>query len=253
MRGLGSKPENTKENTMQDSVRFPRGLAAAGLLAGFVLAACGGGGGGSSSTSSSSASSSSSSSGSSSSSSSGASSSSATTVGAISGFGSVIVNGVRFEDNSARISDDSGNTISSSSLGLGMTVEVQGTASDDGTGTASSISVFSEVQGPLANLNPAAGSFTVLGFTVTTSGATVFEDVSGLAALANGNLVEVHGLRSGNSIAASRIERKSASAGSTLVKLRGPISGLNTGTTTFTLGTATNLTPTPQNMNHNKR
>src|SRR5690242_7106261 len=55
--------------------------------------------------------------------------------GAISGFGSVIVNGVRFDDSKARISDDVGNAAASSSLRLGMQVEIHGGAvNDDGTG-----------------------------------------------------------------------------------------------------------------------
>src|SRR5436189_6062435 len=55
--------------------------------------------------------------------------------GAISGFGSVIVNGVRFDDSAARIADDDGRVADSSALKLGMRVEIDGGAvSDDGAG-----------------------------------------------------------------------------------------------------------------------
>lgn len=201
--------------------RFPRVLATACLAAGFLLSACGGGGGGGGGTISA------------------APAAADTTVGPISGFGSIIVNGIRFEDNAARVVDDSGSGISSSSLRLGMTVEVRGSVGDDGTGVANSISLFSELQGPVSGLDAGAGTFSILGFAIVTDGATVFEDIPGLSALADGDIVEVYGLRSGNTITASRIEKKTPNAGNTLIKLRGQISGLNTATTTFTLGSAT--------------
>lgn len=203
---------------MGNCKRISRGVAAAGLAASLILTGCGGGGDGGSI----------------------GGSASSTSVGSISGFGSVIVNGVRFDDSAARVTDDNDNSISASSLGLGMTVEVSGSVNDDGTGSASSINVFSEVQGPISNLNAAAGTFSILGFDIKVSGATVFEDFAGLSALVNGNIVEVHGSRSGNAIMASRIERKTPiSAADTRIKIRGQISGLNTAANTFTIGTVT--------------
>ncbi|MCB1887467.1 MAG: hypothetical protein KDH20_07660 [Rhodocyclaceae bacterium] len=208
---------------MRHSFGIPRGIAVAGCTATLILAACGGGGGG----------------GSDSSAGGGSTATAAdTTVGPITGFGSIIVNGVRFEDNAARVNDDSGNVISSSALRLGMTVEIRGSINDDGTGTASDISLFSELKGPLADLDTAAGTFSVLGFTIQTDGATIFEDVAGLSGLANGDFVEVYGLRSGSTITASRVEKKDPSTSADL-KLRGQVANLDTATTTFTLGTAT--------------
>src|SRR5438270_5292928 len=55
--------------------------------------------------------------------------------GTITGFGSVIVNGVRFDDSKAKVSDDDGNAAASGALKLGMRVEIEGGAvNDDGTG-----------------------------------------------------------------------------------------------------------------------
>lgn len=196
-----------------------RGLAAASLAAGLLLTACGGGGGGSGGT--------------------GAATPSDATVGAITGFGSIIVNGVRFEDNAARVVDDDGSVISSGNLRLGMTVEVRGSIHDDGTGVANDVSLFSEIQGPVSDLDLAAGTFSILGFQVTVGSSTVFEDISGLSELADGDIVEVFGLRDGNAIEASRVEKKSPNAGNTLIKLRGQISNLSTSTTSFTVGAVT--------------
>jgi Domain of unknown function (DUF5666) len=157
------------------------------------------------------------------------------TVGIISGFGSVIVNGVRYDDSSASVKDDHGISLSSSRLGLGMTVHLRGKSNDDGTGSASGINVFSELQGPVSALNAAAGTFTLFGIAVTVDAKTVFADVSGLAALSNGNIVEVYGLRNGNAVTATRIERKTPAAGDAVVKLRGAITGLNAAASTFNL------------------
>jgi Domain of unknown function (DUF5666) len=164
-----------------------------------------------------------------------------TAIGAISGFGSIIVNGVRYDDSAAKVMDDNGTSRSTNSLGIGMMVELKGRVRDDGTGTgsASDITLFSELQGPISNLNIAAGTFTVLGLNVSVSAATAFQDVSGLSALANGNIVEVYGLRSGTNIAASRIEKQSPVAGATVTKLRGQVSAVNTASNTFTVAGVT--------------
>lgn len=157
------------------------------------------------------------------------------TVGTISGFGSVIVNGVRYDDSSATVKDDFGSSLSTSRLGLGMTVHLRGKSNDDGTGSASGINVFSELQGPISALNASAGTFSLFGISVIVDAKTVFADASGLAALSNGNVVEIYGLRSGNTVTASRIERKTPGAGEAVVKLRGAITGLNTSASTFNL------------------
>ena len=218
MRTREPAPKPDMETHMKPFEPFSRRLALSALATAFVLAACGGGGSGGTGGTGVTA--------------------SDTTVGAISGFGSIIVNGVRFDDSAARVVDDSGSGISSSNLRLGMTVEVRGSVNDDGTGVASDISVFSELQGPVSALDVDAGSFSILGFAVSTDASTLYEDVAGLAGLADGDIVEVYGLSSGNTIIASRIERKTPNPGNTLIKLRGQISALNTTTTSFTVGSA---------------
>lgn len=199
---------------MSNSKRISRGMVAAGLAASLVLTACGGGGGDGTVSDS----------------------GTATSVGSISGFGSVIVNGVRFEDNAKQFTDDNENRISTDQLGLGMMVEVSGTVNDDGTGSASAINVFSEVQGPVSNLATDARTFEILGFKVSVTDATVFEDFLSQP-LANGNTVEVHGTRNGDNIVASRIELKTPVLGDTFIKIRGQVA--NVTPSTFTIGTVT--------------
>jgi len=163
--------------------------------------------------------------------------------GAISGFGSVIVNGVRFDDSSARVSDDDGRTADSSVLKLGMRVEIQGGAvSDDGTGpraAAKEIRFGSELVGPVAAVDATAKSLVVLRQTVLVVDTTVIDSrlVGGFAAITVGSVIEVHGTRDATTgaITATRIEPTAAAAG---FKLRGIVANLDTTAKTFTIGAA---------------
>src|SRR5690349_21667234 len=64
--------------------------------------------------------------------------------GPITGFGSVIVRGVRFDDSKAKVSDDDGVETTKDALKLGMNAEVHaGKISDDGTGPRAEASEIS--------------------------------------------------------------------------------------------------------------
>lgn len=146
-----------------------RGLLVAGLVT--SLAACGGGGGGSNTGV-------------------GTGGTGSFAVGSISGFGSIIVNGVRYNDNGASVVDDDGNALSSNDLGFGMVVEIRGSVDNDGVnGTAESVASFAELKGPVTAKNAIEGTLTVFGQTVTVTATTVFEGVGGVADIAVGNVV----------------------------------------------------------------
>lgn len=151
--------------------------------------------------------------------------------GTVSGFGSVIVNGVRYDDSGADVFDDDGNPSSTSALALGMVVEINGTLDDGGlSGTADDISYHAELKGPVTAVDIGAGTLTVFGQVVTVNAATVFEDVGGLAGVAVGNVVEVYGFPAADgSITATRIEREAltvAAYGGTF-RVRGNVEGLS--------------------------
>ena len=160
--------------------------------------------------------------------------------GAITGFGSIIVGGVRFDDSAASILDDDGAGLNSGDLKLGMVVRIKGgKKTDDGSSVrakAESIEVHSELQGPVDSKT--ANSIVVLGQTVKISATTFFEDGLSLATLAVGAVVEVHGFvdPANNNLTATRIESK---PNAKVFKLQGAISALNTATKTFTIGTLT--------------
>ena len=115
--------------------------------------------------------------------------------GSISGFGSVIVNGIRFDETSAMVQLD-GTLASTLDLRLGMVAEVLGLRGADLTlGVANAIEVWSIAQGLVSQVQ--SGQFKVAGMLVQADAATVFDGIGSVAALANGQRVAVWGLQSG--------------------------------------------------------
>lgn len=178
--------------------------------------------------------------------------------GVISGFGSVIVNGVRFDDSKAKVEDEDeeeNSTRSKDDLRLGMVVNINGSSAGT-TGTASVISFGSTLKGPVQSIasstvpsgtptttTTAAGSHTlvILGQTVLIGAWTVFDPVSlpnGFASIAAGNVLEVHGHLSPslNRLVATRISKEN---NANAYKITGNVSSLNATSQSFKIGTET--------------
>lgn len=163
--------------------------------------------------------------------------------GPISGFGSVIVNGIRFDDSAATVTiDDDGGP--ASALKLGMMVEIEGSKNDDGIrGTANAIHAGSQVKGPISAKT--GTTLTVLGMTVIVNANTAFEDVAGFANLNVNDVVEVHAINNGQcTLLATRIEKESSATPGTPIDVRitGTIKGITA--TSFTLDNACTTSPT---------
>lgn len=131
-------------------------------------------------------------------------------VGPITGLGSIIVNGIRYDDSRASISDDD-SPFGREDLRLGMVVAVQGSPAVLGQSTATRIVLGGELVGPIASKAVDGLSFVVLGQTVNIGGSTVFANRSGLSALNTNDVVEVHGIANpaNDSIDATYVEYKS--------------------------------------------
>ena len=164
-----------------------------------------------------------------------------TSVGAVTAVGSITVNGVKFDTQGTTVTvDDSPGA--ETDLKVGLVAKVQGSLnSDNVTGTASTVTVDSEIKGSVDSLpviTASGGTVSVMGQAVIVDSLTVFDNVTGLAALVPGNIVEVHGLRTttANTIQATRIELKAAGA-VTVFQVRGTIGTVATGS--FTLGALT--------------
>ena len=165
-----------------------------------------------------------------------------TTTGEITGFGSVYVNGIKFETNQATVSID-GVPSSENALSVGMVVTVTGSVDSDGvSGTANEISAKTEVEGLVFENNIATGGTTinVMGQIVKITNDTKFKsEVTSITTIdqliANDTVVEVSGYSDGQgNIYATYIKALDSNE----VKLHGVIQNLS-GTNdndSFTIG-----------------
>lgn len=164
--------------------------------------------------------------------------------GPITGFGSVIVNDVRYDESAARIEDADGTLRSRDELRLGMTVAIEGgnveTVAGGAQATASRVVIAPEMLGPVNSVDRAAGRFSLLGQTVAVDATTVFDEGlgGGLSALAAGRVVEVHGAwdPAAGLYRATRVEAEAASQPAW--RLRGVVASLDTAARSFAIGGA---------------
>lgn len=165
--------------------------------------------------------------------------------GPITGFGSVIVNGVRFDDTSASVSDDEDNPRGNDELRLGMMAEVEsaGVVSDSSGlhARARLIRFGSEIIGPVFSVAADGKSLVVLGETVKVTAMTLIDDrlAGGLPGLTPGaSVVEVHGLLDVTTgiYTATRIEPR---PNAPFFKLRGVVSNIDKTAHTFKIGNGT--------------
>jgi hypothetical protein len=135
-------------------------------------------------------------------------------VGSITGFGSVHLNGKKFETTSTAIMVD-GQASTQGDLHVGDVVEVKGHHdSSSGKDIADEIEMHSNVQGPVSAIDLTIQQLVVLGQTVVVSADTSFGDgisPAALAGIAVGDILRVSGMPSADgNIQATRVEHKPA-------------------------------------------
>ena len=189
-------------------------------LAAGGLTACGGGGGGGGGTT--------------------GTSTSISSVGTITGFGSIYVNGIEFETDGSSYRVDDEDMFDDSSLAVGMKVKVEGSVNDDGrTGTASRVLYDDDVEGPidagsLTVIDASTRTFTILGLLIRADATrTVYDDGASFDALAEGQKLEISGYFDGSQIVASRIEKQSDADDE--FELKGSLANYDGSTVTLTL------------------
>lgn len=165
--------------------------------------------------------------------------------GPVSGFGSVIVAGIRFDESNARVEDIDGTLRDRSELRLGMRVEVDaGAAVADADGgrsaTAQRVRIVTELLAPVTAIDAVGGLIDVLGQPVRITSATVVDGVAGgVAGLRVGDVVEVHGFVDPGLLfdrwLATRIERRSAMPAA--FRVRGLVRDLDSAARTLRVGT----------------
>ncbi len=166
-----------------------------------------------------------------------------TAIGTISGFGSVIVNGIRFDDSAGNITmNDAAAT--HAQLRVGMVVQVRGRINADGTGVATSIRYNDCVQGPVTAMNQVQNTLTVLGQTVQVDDDTVFDGVTqrDMNGFAIGDQVAVSCMPdpANNRLRATRMERQGTfQNGVSDLEAKGTVSNLDPVAGTCTVGALT--------------
>jgi hypothetical protein len=148
--------------------------------------------------------------------------------GTITGFGSVILNGVTYNTNSATFTID-GDAGQQSDLAVGDVIVLRGTVNDDGTSpTATSITFDDAVEGPVEAIDLATGTLTVLGQLIIVDADTSFDDnisPASLDGITIDDIVEVSGFfLADGSISATRIEAKPAGGD---FEVTGQVAGLS--------------------------
>lgn len=143
--------------------------------------------------------------------------------GSISAFGSVVLNGIHFDESEAHISIN-GSSSGAGELRLGMVAGVQGERYADGvSGKAESIEVWSIARGTVTAAS--GGRFTVLGMAIQTQGSTFLEGVSSASAISAGQWVTVWGLQADAQASAWIATRVAVGSASGSVVATGMVTG----------------------------
>ena len=157
----------------------------------------------------------------------------AVSIGPITGFGSVIVNGNTYDTSAATFSKD-GQAATQDDFAVGQMVLIVGTIDDDNTNAVATTVEFDDnVEGPVSSVDSINRVLVVLGQTVRITASTslddscpaLLDDYLGVAA------VEVSGpVLADGTIEATRIECKNVASE---LEVTGVVSGLDTGAMTF--------------------
>ena len=160
--------------------------------------------------------------------------------GPVTGFGSVIVNGVHYETSSAAISVN-GLPATEADLEVGYVVVIQADLPADGSSPqAITIDFSHDIVGPLSAVSVADSRSTVLGQSVIVDEATAYgsgitpASIDGLAMLPMDTIVRVSGFAGADdSILATRIDLAVAGSG---LEVTGLVMNLDTAVQTFEMG-----------------
>jgi hypothetical protein len=152
----------------------------------------------------------------------------AQTTGVVTGFGSVIVDGIRYDVDRADIRLDGASGARATDLRVGMVVTVTGALAADGaSGTATEVRHDTLLDGPIEAV-VGAQELRVLGQRVLADDTTVVAGASEFAALRAGDRVRLSGLRAPDgSLLATWVQRETVAAAP---RLTGFVTAVGTGT-----------------------
>ena len=161
-------------------------------------------------------------------------------VGSITGFGSIWVNGVRYDVSEASFVRDGAAATGQSDYRVGEIVTITGSINTDGvSGKAVTVEFNDVLEGTLSNIDLSAKSLEVLGNTIQTDALTVFHGFSLLSDLQLGNVLEISGgYNAQGEIRASSITLKDQvfTDGVSMLEVKGMVSDVDLSAQTFRLG-----------------
>lgn len=154
--------------------------------------------------------------------------------GEITGFGSVLVNGIELDTDNSVISTDDSEDVNESMLGVGMQVRVIAKlAQHRQNGIASFISFHAHIAGPVTLINLAESELVILGQVIKVDELTYFVNTS-FDSLQVGDFIEVSAVESVDGLLATRI--KLVPAAESEFRMRGTVSLLNETLQQFNIG-----------------
>lgn len=165
------------------------------------------------------------------------------TAGRITNFGSIIVNGIKFDVDNANFIRDDAQSTGQNEYSVGEYVVIKGEIDESGqNGIAAEVNFTNELEGAVTLVSTDGLSLEILGQKVITDSLTVLIGFDLLSNLTQGNIVEVSGTRDANGdILATSIKLKSKSfiSGSSENEVKGTVTNLNTILKTFMIGNIT--------------
>src|SRR5262249_18762237 len=160
--------------------------------------------------------------------------SSVSTTGAITAFGSVVVNGIHYDTTTATVTLN-GASVTEAQLAVGQIARIGGNHNNTAVGNADTIDVDDRLVGPITSTDAVRSSLVALGQTVTVNSGTSFGPgilPSALAGLAVGDVIQVAGFVAADGhVAATRIDRQDSAT----FQVTGKVVGLDTTGKTFTI------------------
>jgi Domain of unknown function (DUF5666) len=169
----------------------------------------------------------------------------ASSVGTVTEFGSVVVNGVTYETRNAQVIVENdlkgtGDGAVIQNLAVGMVVRVEGWMNDDGSGRAEQVFFSADLQGPVESitiLDSRTKRVVILGQPVVIDDRTLFRNMA-TSPIAEGMVLEVSGYADEDGVILATFVGKIADSllpGGPL-KIKGEVQGLDTGAKTFRIG-----------------
>jgi hypothetical protein len=162
--------------------------------------------------------------------------------GPITGFGSIFVNGIEYDIDTAKLTRNGHPATGQNEYRIGEYVTVKGTINADGvTGTASEVAFTNELEGTVTAATQDGIHIDIMGQVIRVNALTVFHGFTQLAELSADNVVEVSGVRGGQDVllAASITLKQLRYEPGTVAEVKGFVRQLDAVNKTFQIGNLT--------------